>query len=111
MVVLHVTPEGEERELERLHLDSGSPLLRDVVKSEIAKARRLLIVDLTAIPHLDSSGLGEIVSAFVHAGRSDGSLVLACLSPSARQTIRVMGLEGLILSFDSVAEAVRHYCS
>jgi len=111
VVILRVTPDGEETELEKLHLESGGPYLRDVVKGQIAKERRLLILDLSFVPYLDSSGLGEIVSAFVHAGRADGSLVLACLSPRAREVIRLMNLEGVILSFDSVAAAARHYCS
>ena len=111
IVVLHVTPEGEESELEKLLLDPGGPYLKDVVDAQIAKGRKYLILDLTFVPHLDSYAIGEIVSAFVHAGRLDGGLVLACLSPMAHKVLRIMNLEEVIPNFASVAAAVEHYCA
>ena len=111
VVVVQVAPDGEETEFERLFVELGSRSLRDVVKDEIAKGRKSLVLDLRAISHLGSSEIGQIVSAFVHAGRADASLVLACVQPSARKVIRVMGLERVIPIFESVAAAAQHFDS
>lgn len=107
--VLRLAPGGEETELERQQIELGRASLRDLVKTQIAKGRNFLILDLAVITHLDSSGLGEIVSAYVHAGRANGGLVLACVPPRARQVIRVMGLEGVIPTYDSVTAAAGHF--
>lgn len=107
--VLRIAADGEETELEKLQIEPGGFSLRDLVKSQLAMERRLLILDLSVMTHLDSSELGEIVSAFVHAGRANGSLVLAGLNPRVRKVIRMMGLDGVIPVFDSVAAAARQF--
>ena len=51
--------------------------LKNAVRSLIERGRKQIVVDLEAVPFVDSAGLGELVGSYVSVERLGGSLRLA----------------------------------
>jgi anti-sigma B factor antagonist len=54
-----------------------------------------LVVDLTAVTHMDSSGLAELLSAHQRAAGLHGRLALVVGSPAIRRMLEIRGVDGL----------------
>jgi anti-sigma B factor antagonist len=81
--VVVITPSGD--------IDlSGSPLLRQELKKGQGKK---IVVDLTGVPYMDSSGLATLVEAMQASRRGSGQLVLCNLSDRVRSIFAIAKLE------------------
>ena len=61
---------------DRITLGEESGRLRDAVREIVNKGSKKIIVNLGEVSYIDSSGLGELVSAFTAAKRAGGELKL-----------------------------------
>jgi anti-sigma B factor antagonist len=48
----------------RITLGEGSVTLRDTVREILAKGQKKILLNLADVNYIDSSGIGELVSAF-----------------------------------------------
>ncbi len=64
-----------------------------------------LIIDLSAVRFIDSSGLGALVSGFKNASARDGSLKLCCLQPQVRSMFELTRLHRVFEIYNSAEEA------
>ena len=48
----------------RITLGEGSVILREAVKDLLAKGQKKILLNLGDVTYIDSSGIGELVSAF-----------------------------------------------
>lgn len=74
----------------------------DVVRAEKAAA---LIVDLSAVPYVDSDGLGAIIKAHVSMSKSGRRLALASVPARLQALLKVTGVGQIISSYASTREA------
>jgi anti-sigma B factor antagonist len=74
----------------------------DAVRSE---KTRSLIVDLTAVPYVDSAGIGALVGAYVSSQNSGRKLALVAANERVHNSLRVAWVEQLFRFFDSVSAA------
>ncbi len=65
-----------------------------------------VVVDLTHVHLIDSTGLGLLVRAHRDAAARGATLSLAAPSPFLRTVLRTLRLDGLFPTYDSRAEAV-----
>lgn len=65
-----------------------------------------LILDLEAMPYLDSSGIGAIVNALRRSKQFGGDTKLVNPSPFATKTFKMVGILSLFGVFATEAEAV-----
>ncbi|MBD1400989.1 STAS domain-containing protein [Pelovirga terrestris] len=65
-----------------------------------------LVIDLTAVRFIDSSGLGALVSGFKNASARDGSLKLCCLQPQVRSMFELTRLHRVFEIFSTLQEAL-----
>src|ERR1700720_1595130 len=72
-------------------VSSTSPLLRDTVRPLIAENKRV-VLDLTNVSYLDSSGLGSIVGLWVNAKRNHCDLKLIHLNERIKELLRISNL-------------------
>ncbi|MGD0900522.1 MAG: STAS domain-containing protein [Thermoguttaceae bacterium] len=63
------------------------------------------ILDLTACPYIDSSGLGMIVTHHVRCQKKGVRLVAAGMSPKVREVFRVTKMDAIIAIAATVEEA------
>jgi anti-sigma B factor antagonist len=84
----------------------SAPHLRDRLIAAIDAGATAVVVDLTDVAFIDSTGLGALVAARNHAEERQASLRLVCSSERLLKLFRITGLHEVFAIFDSVARAV-----
>lgn len=89
-------------------LKSGESVnrLASAVRSALASGHIFLILDLEAMPVIDSSGIGAIVDALRQSKKAGGDAKLVNPSPFAEKTFKMVGILSLFGVYRSEAEAV-----
>jgi anti-anti-sigma factor len=67
-------------------------LLRESIRNELAKGVRDLVLDLSGVAHIDSRGLGELVSMTVEIRKEGGAVKFIGLSSRSNQALEMTGL-------------------
>ena len=60
----------------RITLGEGSVVLRETVRDLLSKGQKKILLNLGDVNYIDSSGIGELVSAFTTAKNQGGELKL-----------------------------------
>lgn len=84
----------------------SAPSLRQGVTAELASAAGGVIVDLSRVVFLDSTGLGALVSARTAADEKGVTLPIVCTSTRILKLFTITGLDGVFDIHDSVDSAV-----
>ena len=71
-------------------------VLKSAVMNLIERGRKQVVVDLEAVPFVDSSGLGELVSSYASVKRLGGSLALANVNRKIADTLEATGLSPVL---------------
>ena len=96
---MHSVTKNEETRVRcsgRLTSDS-SEAFKQQVKAEMAQSRRI-VLDLTDLTHMDSSGLGAVVSIYVSCKNAKCELELINLSKNVRE---LLGLTKVLSLFEA----------
>jgi anti-anti-sigma factor len=80
--------------------------LRRRLEAALTQGRPRLVVDLSNVTHMDSSGLAELLSAHQRAAGLHGGLALVVSSPAIRRTLEIRGVDGLFTLAATRAEAL-----
>ncbi|MGD0923407.1 MAG: STAS domain-containing protein [Terriglobia bacterium] len=64
----------------RITLGEGCTQMRELVREQLGKGRKQLLLNLADITYIDSSGIGELVSAFTRVSNDGGQLKLLNLT-------------------------------
>ena len=92
----------------RGEVDLGtSPAAREVLLEQVASGRTV-IVDLSGVSYIDSSGVASLVEAFQGARRGGSRFGLAAVSESALRVLRLARLDRVFPIHASVEEGLRH---
>ena len=76
--------------------------LRDQVTDELTrKGARGLLLNLSQVPFMDSSGLGFILGRYRHLQEFGGQVLLAAPCPQVRRVLDLAGVNRIIPVFDS----------
>lgn len=70
-----------------------------------------LVLDLTEVSYVDSSGIGVILRILRENRERGGDLRLCCLQSPVAQIFQLVGLPNLMRTYDSCQEAVDSYGS
>ena len=76
----------------RITLGEGSVMLRDLVRDLVTKGQRKILLNLGDITYIDSSGIGELVSAFTTVRNQGGELKLLNLTKKVRDLLQITKL-------------------
>jgi anti-sigma B factor antagonist len=90
----------------RITLGEGSVTLRDAVHDVIAKGPKHILLNLENINYIDSSGIGELVSAFTSVRNAGGELKLLNLTKKVHDLLQITKLYTVFDIWDSEASAV-----
>ena len=104
-VVTIVRPVGE-----RLDIEVASDF-RAMLLSLIEQGHRRLVVDLTDVSFIDSSGLGALVSALKTLKRSDvgGDVRLARVQAQVVSLLEIIRLNRVFTTYPTVEQAVQSF--
>jgi anti-sigma B factor antagonist len=90
----------------RITLGEGSVTLRDAIHDVIAKGSKHIVLNLGNISYIDSSGIGELVSAFTSVKNSGGELKLLNLTKKVHDLLQITKLYTVFDIWDNEASAV-----
>ena len=93
----------------RITLGEGASVFRDTVRDLAAKGNKKLLINLSEVSYIDSSGIGEMVSAFTSVTNSGGQLKLIGLSKRVKDLLQITKLYTVFEAFDDETEAVRSF--
>ncbi|MFG2267323.1 STAS domain-containing protein [Streptomyces sp. NPDC048720] len=80
--------------------------LREVLVDLVNQGRCFLVVDMTAVVNIDSTGVGVLVGALKRVRAHEGDLVLVAPSSSVLRHLRINGLTKMLPVFNTVYPAV-----
>jgi anti-sigma B factor antagonist len=76
----------------RITLGEGSALLRRTVRELLEDGRRNIVFNLADVNYIDSSGIGELVTAFTTVKKSGGDLKLLHLTKKVHDLLQLTKL-------------------
>jgi len=81
----------------QIKLGEGSSTLRDIVKDLLSKGEKKILINLADISYIDSSGIGELVSAYTSVRNQGGEMKLLKLTKRVKD---VLAITKLLTVFD-----------
>ena len=93
----------------RITLGEVSVTIRDAVRDVLAKGSNKILLNLGDISYIDSSGIGELVSAFTTAKNQGGELKLLNLTKKVHDLLQITKLYTVFDVKDDEAAAVKSF--
>ncbi len=93
----------------RIVLGKETALMRDTILGLIARGRKSIVLNLSEVPFIDSTGIGELVSASQAIRREGGDLKLLNLTRKVRDMVEVVKLGTIFELFDDEAAALNSF--
>jgi len=84
-------------------------LLRDEVNRLILQGQKRLVLNLTDVPYMNSTGLSAIVGTYTTARKRGGDLKLLHPAKRVKDLLIISGLSTVLGVFDSEEDAVRSF--
>jgi anti-sigma B factor antagonist len=84
----------------------SAPALKDKIGELIQSGQTTLIVDLSGVAFLDSTGLGALVEARAATNEAGGSLPIVCSQERILKLFTITGLDGVFTIHPDVGAAV-----
>jgi len=90
----------------RITLGEGSVQLRDAVRDLLAKGHKKIVLNLGDISYMDSSGMGELVTAYTSVKNQGGELKLINLTKKIEDLMQITKLVTVFDIYDDEAKAI-----
>ena len=84
----------------------AAPQLRAEAEQAVRAARPRVVVDLTGVEFVDSSGLGALVAGLKTARQAGGDLRIAGAGEQVRTVLGLTNLDRVLRNHDSVEDAL-----
>jgi len=95
----------------RITLGEGDELLKDKVNSLLNQGQKKIVLNLAAVPYIDSAGLGEIVRTYTTVSRQGGNLKLLNLTKRITDLLSITKLLTVFETYESENDAVQSFSS
>jgi len=95
----------------RITLGEGSALLRDLVRENVAKGRKKIVMNLAGINYIDSTGLGELVAGYRLVKSEGGEIKLLNLNKKVTDLLQITKLYTVFDIHNQEAQAVSSFRS
>jgi anti-sigma B factor antagonist len=76
----------------RITLGEGSVVLRELVRDLLSKGEKNILLNLADVTYIDSSGIGELVSAYTAVKNQGGELKLLKLTKKVHDLLQITKL-------------------
>ncbi len=93
----------------RITLGEGASAFRDTIRDLSAKGDKKILLNLSEVSYIDSSGIGEMVSGFTTVTNHGGQLKLLGLSKRVKDLLQITKLYTVFEVSDDEASAVRSF--
>ena len=93
----------------RITLGEGSVILRDTVRDLLGKGNKKILLNLGDVNYIDSSGIGELVSAYTTVKNQGGELKLLNLTKKVHDLLQITKLYTVFDVKDDETAAVKAF--
>ena len=93
----------------RITLGSGSDTLGAALRELMNAGHKQILVNLADVAYIDSSGIGELASAFTQISKSGGQLKLLNLTKRVKDILRITRHYTFFDVHDDEAAAIRSF--
>jgi anti-sigma B factor antagonist len=93
----------------RITLGEGSVQLRDAIRDLLSKGSKLILLNLADVNYIDSSGIGELVSAYTTVRNQGGELKLLNLTKKVHDLLQITKLYTVFDVKDDEASAIASF--
>jgi anti-sigma B factor antagonist len=93
----------------RITLGEGSVVLRDNIRDIVGQGHKKILLNLGDVTYIDSSGIGELVSAFTTVRNQGGELKLLNLTKKVHDLLQITKLYTVFDVRDDEAGAIKSF--
>jgi len=93
----------------RITLGEGSVILRDAVRELLSKGNKKILLNLGDVSYIDSSGIGELVSAYTTVRNHGGELKLLNLQKKVHDLLQITKLYTVFDVREDEATAIKSF--
>ena len=93
----------------KITIGEGSVSLRSAVRRLIEEGKKKILLNLSNVSYVDSSGIGELVSSFTTVQREGGQLKLLKLTQKIRDLLGITKLLTVFDTYDDESQALNSF--
>lgn len=93
----------------RITLGEGCSQLRELIRDLLAKGHKNILLNLSEVTYIDSSGIGELVSGFTAVSNQGGHLKLLNLTKKVHDLLQITKLLTVFDVHDDEAKAIASF--
>jgi anti-sigma B factor antagonist len=93
----------------RITLGEGCTQLRQMIRDLLSKGGKSILLNLADVTYIDSSGIGELVSAFTAVSNQGGQLKLLNLTKKVHDLLQITKLYTVFDVHDDEAKAIASF--
>ena len=93
----------------RITLGEGSVVLRDQIRDLLSKGNKRILLNLGDVSYIDSSGIGELVSAYTTVRNQGGELKLLNLTKKVHDLLQITKLYTVFDIKDDEGAAIKAF--
>ena len=82
-----------------------TPVLENTLARLLEQGARSIVVDMAAVPYINSGGLRALVTGWRRARAAGGNLLLAAMGPHVRDIFEMVGFQQVFATYDTVEAA------
>ena len=93
----------------RITLGEGCAQLRELIRDQLGKGHKQILLNLADVTYIDSSGIGELVSAYTAVSNQGGQLKLLNLTKKVHDLLQITKLYTVFDIHDDEAKAISSF--
>jgi len=93
----------------RITLGEGCAQLRELIRDQLGKGNKQILLNLADVTYIDSSGIGELVSAYTAVSNQGGQLNLLNLTKKVHDLLQITKLYTVFDIHDDEAKGIASF--
>ena len=93
----------------KITIGEGSVALRTAIRRLLEEGKKRILLNLSGVSYVDSSGIGELVSSYTAINKEGGQLKLLNLTQKIQDLLTITKLLTVFDTYDSEAEALNSF--
>ena len=93
----------------KITLGEAASAFRDTVRNLVNSGQKKILLNLSDVNYIDSSGIGELVSGFTTVANNSGQLKLTGLNKRIKDLLQITKLYTVFEVYDDEGQAIRSF--
>src|SRR5687767_15259536 len=93
----------------KITIGSGDSQLRELISQNLNEGKNKILLDMSGVTTIDSSGIGELVGSYTTVTNRGGKLKLLHLPPKVTDLLQVTQLITVFEVYENEQDAVQSY--